>query len=398
MITATTAQGSSRSATSEESSVDEAFSGDEGSVNETKRRRRKKKKRSASGRDSSASEYSKRSRRNLDGSYFVKEEDPSQADSSLVSSSNGFRVSHHNREVEIDEQEDSGSERDERTEMIEQSLVVSQVAMKLEEYAKKAKRASGVSLSRGGRARGGVVTPPTGSAFGFRSADSRGLLTYDDEFDGGNAKRGSMSSTTVVTDGDDSLSSEDEPASFGMNVVSESNSPVKRGPGMTVFGSPPVGDLDMVKRVVEKILTSVADSEESVSASAAVIGFCMTTAPSAKDDLCSKVLHLISSSDKLSFEFQQYRGALHPLECSKDMLPPFMFTMSHRKNHAVSVQQIWQRDVGRVDLVRDFKTFAVNNFHEVLLQKSNQVSFTEGEVASLRYAADVWLKSACASS
>jgi hypothetical protein len=131
----------------------------------------------------------------------------------------------------------------------------------------------------------------------------------------------------------------------------------------------------------------------SVSANVAVIAFFMTTAPSTKDDLCSKLLHLISSTEKLASKFHLYHVALHPLECSEDLLPSFVFAAGSRKNH-----DIWQRDVSRIDAVRDFKTFAVNYFHAVLLQKSSTLAFTESEVSALRYAADVWLKSACASS
>lgn len=379
-----------RSASSEESSLDSGFSSGEDDT-EPKKHHSKKRRAVAS------VSNSKRSRRGLGGEDIVGEDD---VDLSLGASrrfSVPGRLQNAPRNAEVDVQEDCAPGKAGRTEMMEQSLVVSQVAMKLEEYARKAKKAT---LVRGGRTRGGVVTPPLGLAF------DRGLLTYDDEFDseehspsGKREASGSNSSfnTAVITDGDDSLSSEDDPASaFEPNTASVSNSPGSAGSRTTLFNGPPITDLDTVKGVVDKINASAnQEKNEFASASAAVIAFCMTTAPtSSKDDLCSKVLHLISSTNKLASEFQQYRAALHPLECSRDMLPSLMFAASYGKNHGISVQQIWQRDVSRIDVVRDFKTFAVNYFREVLLRPS-KLSFTESEVSALRYAADVWLKSAC---
>jgi hypothetical protein len=381
----------SQAASSEESSLDDGLSVDENDT-ETKKRRNNKRQAVAS------TTVSKRTRRGGGEEDIVGEDDD---DVTLVASKRDRapgRPLKAYRATEVGAKESCVSEKAGRTEMIEQSLVVSQVAMKLEEYARKARK-----ITRTGRARGGMVTPPSASSFG------RGLLTYDDEFDivehfPSEKKEFSGSSasfsTAVITDGDDSLSSEDEPAStFEANIVSESNSPTRAVSGTTLFGSPPIKDLNIVKGVVEKIIaTSNGENYEVVSANAAVIAFCMTTAPSAKDGLCSKVLHLISSTEKLASEFHQYRAALHPLECSKDSLPSFMFAAGSRKNHGVSVEGIWHGDVSRIDAVRDFKTFAVNYFHAVLLQKSSTPAFTESEVSALRYAADVWLRSACASS
>jgi hypothetical protein len=383
----------SQAASSEESSEDDGLSGDE---NDTETKKRRSKKRQAV--ESVTS--SKRSRRGLGGEDIVGEDD---VDSSVVASKRGRapgRPPNAPRNAEVDDKEGGAPEKAGRTEMLEQSLVVSQVAMKLEEYARKARK---TTLARTGRTRGGVVTPPTAAAF------DRGLLTYDDEFDivehspsekGESSGSNASFSPAVITDGDDSLSSEDEPTStFETNIVSESNSPTRAVALTTLFGSPPITDLNTVKGVVDKIVASANEENyEFVSANAAVIAFCMTTAPSAKDDLCSKVLYLISSTEKLASEFHQYRAALHPLECSKDLLPSFMFAAGYRKTHDVSVEDIWQRDVSRIDAVRDFKTFAVNYFHAFLLQKSSTLAFTESEVSALRYAADVWLRSACASS
>ena len=90
----------------------------------------------------------------------------------------------------------SANRRNERLEMLEQSIVVSEVAMKLEEYARKAMK--GRSSGRTRRSGAGVVTPPFGSSRNV-SISSRGLLTYDDEY----------KNSGIVTDGDDSMASED---------------------------------------------------------------------------------------------------------------------------------------------------------------------------------------------
>lgn len=297
--------------------------------------------------------------------------------------------------------EDSSPEKSERTEMLEQSLVVSQVAMKLEEYARKAKK--GYSLARVSRTRGGVVTPPTRSAFGYLSADTGELLTYDDETldDDGlpspPRRRVSRDSSVITVSGENTLSiDQDVSSSFG-TVISEASTPVKAEMDSNMFESPPIEDLDMVKEVVGKILASAnGANDDIVPAFAAVIGFCMSTAPAVGDELFSKVYHLISSSDKLAGEFHEYRAALHPLQRSSDLLPALLGAPSPRENRVVSVHQIWERNASKVDAVREFKTFAVNYFHKVLLQDSNKLSFTESEVAALRYTADAWLRSVCA--
>ena len=279
--------------------------------------------------------------------------------------------------------------------------------MKLEEYAQKAKKGS-CSMMRSSRTRGGVVTPPTASAFGYLPADSRGLLTYDDEYHSDDGKPSppgrrvsrDSSTGTLSIDGDERLTIDDDVSSLFGVVVSDAGSPVKPGADRAKFEFPPIRDLDLVKDVLGKILANTHGAQnEHATAFAAVIGFCMTTAPSSGEDLFSKVYHLISSSDTLAHEFQQYRAALHPLVPSSDMLPSFLFTASCRENRIASVKQICEGAANRVDAVREFKTFAVNYFHKVLLQNSSsQSSFTESEVAALRYTADAWLKSSCASS
>lgn len=298
----------------------------------------------------------------------------------------------------------------EQSEILEQSLVVSQVAMKLEEYAKKAKKGS--SLLQNSRTRGGVVTPPTGSAVGYLpSGSTSGLITYDDETfdddyhsDGDDKcsplKRRVSRESVSGTDCEDTFSIEQEEVSLFGSIVSNASSPVRSGESPVDFESPPISELETVNDIVQKILaSSQGEHDEHAPAFAAVIGFCMTTAPVSGDELFSKVFDLIYSSDKLAEEFHKYRAALHPLERSSDFLPSFMFSSSSsRENRVVSVQQTWARNAGKSDAVHEFKTFAVNYFHKVLLHTSGKVALTESQVDALRYTADVWLQSARAGS
>ena len=91
-------------------------------------------------------------------------------------------------------------------------------------------------------------------------------------------------------------------------------------------------------------------------------------------------------------------SCVHSQGGRQDLLPSFMYSSSSsRENRVVSVQQTWERNAGKSDAVREFKTFAVNYFHKVL-QTSGQVALTESQIAALRYTADAWLQSARSSS
>ena len=278
----------------------------------------------------------------------------------------------------------STTRRNERMEMIEQSIVVSEVAMKLEEYARKALRGRGGARTR--RNGGGVVTPPFGSSRNY-SISSRGLLTYDDELE---------DSSGVVTDGDDSTQGED--SSFAGSADTNQGKTVEKA-----FLVAPVSDAQAVKSIAEGILSaSTYQTRGTMVATSAVAEFCMTTPPKDDGSLGDKILHLISSCDKLAFEFQLYRGALRPLNCSGDSVNNYPTTAhgfgqdNSRKIHGVSSKQVWDRDASKNDAVRDFKTFAVNCIQKVLIKKDEgfgAVPFIESEATKLQYTADVWLKS-----
>ena len=282
-------------------------------------------------------------------------------------------------------EEDGGAsdrERDERLQRREQSYIVSQVALKLEEYARKAKR--GVGRNRG---RGGVVTPPLGGVYNPSHCYYRSLITYDDEYEAMASRRESLASgAAVVTD----LESMDGDEDQRSRAPSEVSSPRKQVP---LSNNAPVEDRAMVQRITERINKSKSsDLLGPFDTSAIVAAFCMSNSPY-REDLSMKVIQLVTSCELLAMEFQQYLAALHPFNCASDLLPSSTFSAGVRKNQSVSVQQIWDRAATRSDAVRDFKTFAVNYMHNGLQERPGPVAFSADEFAALRHTVEVWSRS-----
>ena len=266
-----------------------------------------------------------------------------------------------------------------KIEMAEQSMVVSEVAMKLDQLNRKAmKGRSGAS---------GIVTPPTRSY--VSPAHSGSLLTYDDEYEYSDhhktPRRSSTSSLGVVTDSDDSSSS-----CIGLECTSVS--PIKP---KQIF-SPPVEDNIMVQETSKRvILLSSNRSLVSSMAPHTVAIFCMSTSPYAESDkvLCSKILELISSCDQLASEFNLYRSALHPSNLGETSSSGFS-PQNLYGSRPVTVQQIWQREGSRCEAVRDFKTFAVNSIHKILRASEEDDRFLkDSDKIALERTADIWLKS-----
>jgi hypothetical protein len=282
------------------------------------------------------------------------------------------KVSQLHTVVEVDSSSDK--EVDERLARREQAHVVSQVAMKLEEYARKAKK------SRGGSRHGvGIVTPPLGGGQCYRS-----VLTYDDEYEAmAMASRLSSTSGTVVTDVESQTSDDDYPA---LPVT-----PSPSRPTLVIFGQPPVGNLNLIKSIGDQIMDSGRD-QASKMASAAIACFCMANTPNEQEgEACANILGLLSTCDKLANEFMQYRYALHPLDCSNTMSYSTFCAPGFRNDNTVfSIHQIWERAASRRDAVRDFKTFAVNYINADM----EQMEFPDEEAGALRLTAQVWLKSA----
>lgn len=272
---------------------------------------------------------------------------------------------------EDDEVRSLGAKSDDRVEMIEQSMIVSEVAMKLEEYARKAMKGRGNLRSRRGGP--GVVTPPYGSSLHLH-ASSRGLLTYDDEYeDEDHCEKDHFGVPVVITDGDDSLNNEQEHLAYIPKELLVA----------------PVVNLSTVKEITNFILRGEGGvSNGSTVSSAAVAGFCMSTAPVGDEALANKICQLISTCEKLALEFNRYRAALHPSHQS-GVSPPY--TPSTATSRIV-----WQREASRNDIVRDFKTFSVNHIQMVLGKnhvKGVHSILARSDRIALERTADVWLKS-----
>jgi hypothetical protein len=247
--------------------------------------------------------------------------------------------------------------KDERLEMAEQSLVVSQVSKKLEQYAKRASY-GGVS-SKARRGSSGVVTPPFGSTQTFPLS---ALLTYDDEY------LGKIEEERVVTDSE-SMSHDNHSTLAGIVT-----------PEKKLLTPMPVQNIAAAQSIVFKLLESKSDEMRSeLVAPTSVLGFCVTTAPDGDKDLCSKILQLLASCEDLARDFHTYRAALRPYEADAPWA-----------GQGRTLQQIWYRESSRVEAVRDFKTFAVN-----LLQKflASDLALDASDMAILQSTAEAWVQS-----
>jgi len=291
------------------------------------------------------------------------------------------RITGSNRKSSLDrydtkQTDDSGSasEVDERQARRDQAHVVSQVALKLEEYARKAKKSQGRT-----RAGGGVVTPPLGGGQLPSGYYYRSLITYDDEYEAMSSARVS-SAVTVVTDVE---SSNEESPAHPVTPLSKRQ--------VILFDKPPISDLQLVKRVSDRIMQCNREHSSNM-ASAAVACFCMANGPDEQEgEVCAKILGLLSTCDKLAHEFMQYRCALQPLDCSSTFANSTFCASGHRNDStAFSIHQIWERAASRRDAVRDFKTFAVNYINADL----QKLAFSEEQAMALQQTAEIWLKSA----
>mmetsp|Transcript_18919 Transcript_18919/g.52831 ORF Transcript_18919/g.52831 Transcript_18919/m.52831 type:complete len:513 (-) Transcript_18919:564-2102(-) len=277
----------------------------------------------------------------------------------------------------IFEPEESGDDastfgKNDRTEQLQQSLVVSEVATKLEEYVRKAMKKKGISRTRKGGS--GIVTPPFGSSFTMTSRD---LVTYDDEF----KQEGKRSD--IIPD------TEDNASEGGSNALGSLNN-FEFDKDMLVA---PVLDLEIVKHITSEIIRRSNDfNGEVMRACANVVAFFMCTAPKEDPEQCSsKVLQLLDTSKQLEAEFFFYRAALHPT----------LFLESSNRHGFTSAQSnalrnTLTRGAGRLESLREFKIFAVNLIYK-LISKSGSFahveSFSGSDNAILVHTAEVWSKS-----
>mmetsp|Transcript_26680 Transcript_26680/g.47015 ORF Transcript_26680/g.47015 Transcript_26680/m.47015 type:complete len:259 (-) Transcript_26680:435-1211(-) len=252
-------------------------------------------------------------------------------------------------------------------EMIQQSLVVSEVASKLEEYVRKAMKEKGLTRTRKGGS--GIVTPPFGTSGRF-TMNSSDLITYDDEYE---VDEGA--SVGVVSDVGDNLSVEENLLDKDMIEA-------------------PVTDVEIVKRIRYEILRRGTESnEEAVRACANVAAFFMLTAPNEDaDECCPKILELLQTSQQLEAEFYFYRAALHPALFLDSNTPQAQFT----DLHSMALRNSLAGGAGRSDALREFKVFAVNLIYKLLGSNGNlgiSESFSEEDHAILLRTAKSWSKS-----
>jgi hypothetical protein len=278
--------------------------------------------------------------------------------------------------VESEEPADdaSTSRKYDRMEMMQQSLVVSEVASKLEEYVKKAMKEKGLSRTRRGGS--GIVTPPFGTLGRF-TMNSSDLITYDDEYEvvdeGG--------SLGVVSEADDTLSE------------GETGRETKQASENDIFEAP-VTDVDTVKRIRFEILRrATAQNEELVRACANVAAFFMLTSPNEDAEECGpKIVELLLTSRQLECEFYFYRAALHPS----------LFLESNVSQGSVSEMQLTALrhalvgGVDRSEALHEFKVFSVNLIYMLLGMNGSlaiEEPLSEDDFTTLLRTAMSWSKS-----
>ena len=279
-----------------------------------------------------------------------------------------------------------------RTERLEQSLMVSHVAQRLEEYAKRAESEGGHSSKRLKGVGAGIVTPPSDTMKYY-------ALTYDDEAiyepdedntdltaskvrrrksvsNDQNQEKSTrkrveekdmlMSPNVVVTDDcdsdRDSSPLKSESSSTAGQQSGRSQSAAIKMFRRKVFDQVPVRNLAVVSSLIEKL-------KNLNEALGVVAMFFMGTAP--HDALVSeKIFEVIKSCDHLNNEFNLYRSALHPERCVSG-------------------------NTANLELVHDFKVFCVNCLqqflNEVYVLDENLLDEKDHHI--LKETTDLWVES-----
>ena len=271
----------------------------------------------------------KRSRRSSDASTKATKEVVTSIDTSML-----VPVSETSSVAEDDP---VTTKRNNRKVAAEQSHIVSEVAMKLEEYARK------VLKGRGGSGRAGVVTPPYGS-----SSFSASLITYDDEypleFNSMYSRQSSLSLGVVSSSDVDEYSMAS--AEMGAPAII---TPIKER--STV--EPPVENLFDVDRLVSLIMECGPMGRPVLLGPAMLTRFCMSTSPSIdNEDLICKIDELLSTCPPLAKEFFLYRSALRADATE-------VISAGH------SLAATYNTDAKRDEFLRDFKTFSVNSLRRI---------------------------------
>lgn len=255
-------------------------------------------------------------------------------------------------ESEDSDDQASSSKIDEKTEMEEQSVIVSEVASQLAQYARKA-----MLRRRGARSRrSGIVTPSFGSSRSF-ILSSGNLLTYDDE----------------CHDGADLSETRARSHVFNRVGIPKSDVRDKRG-NPEVFKQDLVVTRSHAEGIVKRLLVSIAKQDwYSLAVAANVALFCMVTCPLHEKSLCNGISELFASCDRLAVEFKLYNAALQPSE------------------NLVNLQQIWEHEGSRCDAVRAFRIFAVNSMQKLLDKASLSDNLpSDDDFATLEHTAAMW--------
>lgn len=231
-----------------------------------------------------------------------------------------------------------------RKDIAEQSLIVSEVASKLEEFVRKAMKGR-----VGGKRRGqsGVVTPPYGHSSSMSTA---AVLSYDDEYP--YDEDDVIDSDTSTTDSSLKIVTSDRASGYCMDsgLVTPSAS----------YDFTPFSDTHEIESITRRIFEHHTQLSDSVRKS--VLAFCLANSP--HDELDSKIFTLISSCKLLAADFQQYCKALHPTLDGGSRV----FSSMSSFEEPETILQVWERETCRRDAVRDFKTFVVNCIDNLLCE------------------------------
>ena len=276
---------------------------------------------------------------------------------------------------------DSGNR--DRSNTIEQSVLVNKVAKRLEEHAKKAAAAKGLGSSK----KSGTVTPP----FSSRALKYH-ALTYDDEIEIYDSARGCVverqqpPKVTSLSDEGASIISNDEEDE---GVTGAAKDGIKFNDCNEDFSAPPVEDKSTISDIVRKLhgcaIQNTLASRVDGQLVAAVAGFCMLTNP--RDvSFEEKCIELLYACGSLVTEFRRYKSALLP-----GSLP--IETTAHRQTSLLDAQinQLFSDD--KSSTIRTFKVFLLNNLEDLVKTTSlvSNVGLSNSESECLNDSYRIWM-------
>lgn len=278
-------------------------------------------------------------------------------------------------------------EKKERSNSFEQSLLVSRVARKLEEHARRAAAAKGMGAKR----RSGTVTPPFSS-----DTMKYHALTYDDEIEIYDSERGCVverqqrGMAGAGSNAHSNAAESDESYSVVSNDEEERTVSFQECP--KVSSRPPVENNNLVSGIVRKLhgwaRQSTSDSKIDGQLAAAIAGFCMMTNPrdGAFEDKC---IQLMLACGSLVTEFRRYKTALLP-GCL-----PTSDGLSSKTSPPIELQikQLFNGD--RNNTIRVFKVFLLNSLEDLVNDNSlaTYVGLNSSECNCMNYSYQIWLKS-----